>query len=105
MLSKKYRLPVQSVTGKTPVATYRGRYFSVKRFGAAGGVVRIGVVVPAGVIALATRRAACRRMLYEAARKGIEIIQPGEYLVVMRQAYPPQEVGAIIKELMNVLSR
>lgn len=105
MLSKKYRLPVQSVIGKTPVTTYRGRYFSVKRFAPTRGLTRVGVVVPASIVKTSSRRTAYRRALYTAVRMNLELISPGEYLVLIREAYPPQEVDAIIKELMNAISR
>jgi ribonuclease P protein component len=103
MLSKKYRLPVQSVLRKNGL-THRGPYFFLKKYESALPYARFGVVVSSKVAPLATRRAKIKRLYYEAFR----LLPPdglrGEYLLTAGAApYESLSVDAIIKELKKAL--
>ena len=99
MLSKKYRLPVQSVLGIRGTVR-RSRYFLMKIFPAAVGYPRLGVVVSTAVASRATVRNRLRRLIYTAGRALLPKAQLADYLVIIQPpAAAADAANGMIKEL------
>jgi RNase P protein component len=103
MLSKKYRLPVQSVLSKKG-RLVRGRYLFIRIFDAGQTYSRFAVVIGNSVDARSSWRNSMRRLLYNALKQRI-LTQPRvDAVITLQKAARSADKNVIIDELMQLIS-
>lgn len=105
MLSKKYRLPIQSVLNQKGETT-KGRYFFVKKYPTSNAYPRFGVVVSAKVAPKATGRNKLKRAVYAEIKQLLAQLKAKEYLILAQKgAYEALGNDAMISELNILLKK
>jgi len=103
MLSKKYRLPVQSILNQRGL-TSRSRYFFAKLFAPVKPYSRFGVIVSAKVAPKASGRNMLKRIIYSEIRRLSPQLPIKDYLITAQKgAYELVGNDGIISELNLLL--
>jgi ribonuclease P protein component len=101
MLSKKYRLPVQSVL-KERGRLIRGRYLNIVIYNGARLYSRVGVVVPVAFSAKATERNEAKRAIYDAMDWQAVSKKPIDVVVRVTKSAHGIDSRAILDELRQL---
>lgn len=103
MLSKKHRLPIQSLL-TSPAATKRSRYFTVKTFTSKLLYGRFGVVISKHVAPKATQRNRIKRIIFNAVKANVAERAGVDTLIIIIPAISElKSKDAIINELYKLL--
>ncbi len=83
MIAKRFRLPIQSVVRRVPLATVRFDAAMLKIFSSTISYPRCGVVISKKVAPSAVRRNTLRRRVFDVFSAGAAHIPPRDYLLIM----------------------
>lgn len=105
MISKKYRLPLQSFFRRQPKRESRGRYFLYKFFPKEKSYPRFGVAVGKKIFPTATARNELRRIIYKTLQENFSTLNPENDVVIVatKKIGSTQEKHAMIDELLKIL--
>ncbi len=104
MLSKKYRLPIQSFL-KTKGKVFKTPYFLLRIFPANFSYSRFGVVVSRKTAARATERNRLRRLAYNFLRDSRDTYSLGDYIVNLLPPAANLPKDVFLRELEKLMSR
>jgi len=104
MLSKKYRLPIQSTAARKSLRTFTTKYFIIKVFSSNSPFPRFGAVVSKQVDKRATARNKVRRILLDSMRLSRSTLPSLDFLCITLKPVRDASKDTIDAEIKKALS-